>query len=529
MATSIFQGDVSVNSRAIVAGPMVEFTIIDDAAFPANRMSFYVDGSTTTELPGTVGATPVLHPTATQRADGKWEARATADLRAANPVQGSTRPLRVRARVRSSAVDKSCSTAFWLKPNEAALPQFSSVVDSVERRVVLNASGSVDSDGTIVDYAWDFGDGSTGSGLALAHAYAHTGQYDVTLVVTDDDGATASVTNPIVITGYVSPAPLGPDGTPKTCRIPRDKLVRVTSTAAGAMGLGPNGERPSWSGLLITGAVLTPAVGVTGTDCVIEANGRTDALLKKRQGGGRVQLSHFSVSGLQRDDDGEPLALHAVNRLIQDGTMELDSYESSWGNDTWGIGSNGKSTNCYHHSHTLFIKDGEEQHRDSVQMQQGGGQSIKGGEHHCNTDPVPTRRDGAPVPAATEPRPCSSTFMINHDQPITGLVEYSGNRTWGGSSVVLNVSGGVDPGETLDWWVPRYDANGVQVRGLLVENNIIEELPRDGFVIRAPKAWLRTHFGATWYDTPVSDGCFLLRKADGTLTNKFSDIALIGT
>jgi PKD repeat protein len=41
---------------------------------------------------------------------------------------------------------------------------------------------------TLVDYFWDFGDGTTGSGVTQSHVYAAVGSYVVTLKVTDDAG-----------------------------------------------------------------------------------------------------------------------------------------------------------------------------------------------------------------------------------------------------------------------------------------------------------------------------------------------------
>lgn len=54
----------------------------------------------------------------------------------------------------------------------------------------FDGSGSYDTDGTIVSYLWDFGDGNSGTGVAPVHTYEQDGDYIVTLCVTDDDGAT---------------------------------------------------------------------------------------------------------------------------------------------------------------------------------------------------------------------------------------------------------------------------------------------------------------------------------------------------
>jgi hypothetical protein len=56
--------------------------------------------------------------------------------------------------------------------------------------VFLDASASFDFDGYLVDYHWDFGDGTTGNGETIAHTYQENGIYMVTLMVTDDEGGT---------------------------------------------------------------------------------------------------------------------------------------------------------------------------------------------------------------------------------------------------------------------------------------------------------------------------------------------------
>ncbi len=49
-------------------------------------------------------------------------------------------------------------------------------------------SASLDQDGEIVSVTWEFGDGATGDGACVSHAYARTGDYCVTATVTDDSG-----------------------------------------------------------------------------------------------------------------------------------------------------------------------------------------------------------------------------------------------------------------------------------------------------------------------------------------------------
>lgn len=56
--------------------------------------------------------------------------------------------------------------------------------------VTFNGSRSSDPDGTIVDYRWDLGDGSTKNGVFMTHTYSQAGAFTVKLTVTDDRGAT---------------------------------------------------------------------------------------------------------------------------------------------------------------------------------------------------------------------------------------------------------------------------------------------------------------------------------------------------
>ncbi|MCK5603270.1 right-handed parallel beta-helix repeat-containing protein, partial [Candidatus Pacearchaeota archaeon] len=58
--------------------------------------------------------------------------------------------------------------------------------------VIFSGIGSWDLDGWIVNYTWDFGDGSFGYGMNVTHTYSVEGIYNVTLTVTDNDGFTGT-------------------------------------------------------------------------------------------------------------------------------------------------------------------------------------------------------------------------------------------------------------------------------------------------------------------------------------------------
>ena len=77
----------------------------------------------------------------------------------------------------------------------------SSENSSFNNSVSFNASESFDSDGTIVSYLWDFGDGTTASGIFVDHVYGMAGTYSVSLLVIDDQGNNYSKTMQITVAG----------------------------------------------------------------------------------------------------------------------------------------------------------------------------------------------------------------------------------------------------------------------------------------------------------------------------------------
>jgi PKD repeat protein len=59
--------------------------------------------------------------------------------------------------------------------------------------LLFSSAGSFDPDGTLVDFHWDFGDGTSADGATVSHTYPAPGFYFASLTVTDNGGDTAKI------------------------------------------------------------------------------------------------------------------------------------------------------------------------------------------------------------------------------------------------------------------------------------------------------------------------------------------------
>jgi chitinase len=108
----------------------------------------------------------------------------------------------------SRGAQSSTSRALTVQPGTppTAVFTFSPTPVLVNESVFFNASGSRAATGrTIVRYDWDFGKGTTGSGVTASKAYDAVGSYTVTLTVTDDAGTAATVSQAVAVTAPVAP------------------------------------------------------------------------------------------------------------------------------------------------------------------------------------------------------------------------------------------------------------------------------------------------------------------------------------
>jgi PKD repeat protein len=107
--------------------------------------------------------------------------------------------------VRLTVTDKKGQTA-WSTQNVTVAPgptpMFTWTPTSPTHGLPVTFDGSLSwamPPSTVASYAWDFGDGWSGTGVTAFHAYAAAGSFTVKLTVTDSSGLVGRLTQIIIV------------------------------------------------------------------------------------------------------------------------------------------------------------------------------------------------------------------------------------------------------------------------------------------------------------------------------------------
>ncbi|MGO4592525.1 PKD domain-containing protein [Leifsonia sp. 2TAF2] len=238
----------------------------------ADGMKLYIDGQL-------VGTNPQ---TGAQAYNGYWRIGGDNTWGSTGPYFSGTLD---EAAVYSTVLSAQDVANHYSLATTGTLPNQTPVASFTQNTSVLtvnvDASASTDGDGTIASYAWDFGDGTTGTGATASHTYGGTGVYAVTLTVTDNQGATNATTQNV---GVTAPPPNQP---PVAAFTSNATFLDASFDASGSSD--PDGTIASYAWDFGDGATGT---GVTATHSYAAAGPYTVKLTVTDDKGTPVSITH---------------------------------------------------------------------------------------------------------------------------------------------------------------------------------------------------------------------------------------------
>lgn len=155
--------------------------------------------------------------------------------------------LRVSNNVGQSAAASRTVSVAATSPQVVASFTFSPTTPGINQQVFFNASASTPSNATLT---WNFGDGSTGSGVLPTHRYAQAGIHVVTLTVTNDVGQSSTTARAVPVSGTSAQIVASFTFSPTTPDVNQDVFFNgSTSTASNPTFSWDFGDGTSGSGV----------------------------------------------------------------------------------------------------------------------------------------------------------------------------------------------------------------------------------------------------------------------------------------
>lgn len=150
-----------------------------------------------------------------------------------------------------SLIDKVGTGSVIPPPNQAPTAVFAPQCTGLA--CTFDGSGSTDSDGTVAGYAWTSSDGGSGTAATFGRTFAAPGTYTVNLTVTDDDGATGTVSHDVTV------AQLPPPNVAPVASFTSD-CTFLACTFDGSGSTDSDGTVTGYAWVLPAGATATGAV-----------------------------------------------------------------------------------------------------------------------------------------------------------------------------------------------------------------------------------------------------------------------------
>ena len=181
---------------------------------------------------------------------GRTAISSTLNFKATSRVGTNNVPFADSVRIEEDTFAVAAPGAVNLPPTAQAGGPYSSTVGTP---IVFTSAGSSDPDGSIVNYAWVFGDGTTATGATVSKTYTTAGTFTVSLTVTDNAGATATDQATVTV------ASAGGGNTPPIANAngPYSATAGVPFTLNASGSSDPNGAIVTYSWALGNGQTAT--------------------------------------------------------------------------------------------------------------------------------------------------------------------------------------------------------------------------------------------------------------------------------
>lgn len=248
----------------------------------------------------------------------------------------------VTAQVSAACGDVTAGITVTVETNQPPIASFvySPNTPGVEETVYFNAAASTDSDGTIVSYEWDFGDGSTGTGQKTEHRYNKAGAYAVVLVVRDNSGNHGTANQAVTVQA-------GSDPTASFEYSPANPVVNQDIHFDASASSDPDGTIQSYSwnlgdGSTASGRTITHRYAGAGQYTVVlvvtDNSGNTGTTDKSiTVTGGQAPTARFSYSP-QNPISGDTVYFNSTQSSDSDGV--ITSRQWNFGDGGRGTGEN---------------------------------------------------------------------------------------------------------------------------------------------------------------------------------------------
>ncbi len=203
--------------------------------------------------------------------------------------------------------------------------------------VAFDGSGSVDADGVVDRFSWDFGDGARGSGATPTHRYLRAGTYQVVLTVEGDQVADCDNSDVDELTVTVRAAPTATIGGPSVAAPGETVVLRAVGDGAQdvawrwAFGDGSEGE-----GGRVEHAFASPGE----YDVVLSAEGADSTSCGDARRSHRITVNRAPVAKAGPDRiaaPGEPLGFSAAGSTDADGVVSRYEWRFGDGSEAEGM------------------------------------------------------------------------------------------------------------------------------------------------------------------------------------------------